>query len=114
MATWRTKACELFAARSGSFSFKQGVVDVAEALYDELSRAISEGDDELSGRVFDYALWAETQTNAGHLRSAVDSLFFMKLFRDPEMEAMAVKYLPEEVVSAKRRMAAGVIVDETD
>ena len=32
MTVWRTKACEMFGYKPGTFSYKQGVVDVADTL----------------------------------------------------------------------------------
>ena len=109
MAVWRTKACEMFGYKPGTFSYKHGVVDVADTLHYALARAIREGDEALASRVFEYAQWADAQTNAGHLRSAVDILFFIKLFRDPAMEALALKHLPPELLKEKRVMAAGIV-----
>jgi hypothetical protein len=108
MAVWRTKACEMFGYKPGAFSYKRGVVDVADTLHDALARAIREGDEALAARVFDYAVWADAQKNAGHLRSAVDILFFIKLFRDPAMQALAEQYLPSELLQEKRALAAEV------
>jgi hypothetical protein len=109
MAVWRTKACEMVGYKPGTFSYKHGVVEVADTLHYALARAVREGDQDLAARVFDYAVWADAQKNAGHLRSAVDILFFIKLFRDPAMEALAEKYLPPELLKEKRVMAAGIV-----
>ena len=75
----REKHCGTFGYKPGTFSYKHGVVDVADTLHYALARAIREGDEALASRVFEYAQWADTQKNARHLRSAVDILFFIKL-----------------------------------
>ncbi len=107
MAVWRTKACEMFGYKPGTFSYQTGVVDVADTLYCALARGIRDDDEALIARVFEYALWADAQQDAGHLRSAVDILFFMKLFHDPAIEDAAARYLPTDLLNEKRAMAAG-------
>jgi hypothetical protein len=102
MAVWRTKACEMFGYKPGTFSYYHGVVEVADTLYSELVRAVRDGDEAIVARIFEYARWADAQESAGHLRSAVDILFFMKLFRDPAIESVAAKYLPSELLDEKR------------
>jgi len=107
MAVWRTKACELLGRSPGAFSFKRGVVDLADALHCTLVRAIHESNEDLIRRVFEYAIWADDQKDAGHLRSALDILFFTKLFRDPMSAAAADRFLPPELLNEKRDMATG-------
>jgi hypothetical protein len=102
MAAWRVKACSVFGFPPDKYSFRRGVVDLFTDLYDMALEAVRSGDEPLLRSIFDYSLWADRQASAGHLRSAADILFFMRLFEDTALLAAAAKYFPPELLAEKR------------
>ena len=109
MAIWRTKAYEMFSFAAGEYSSTRGVVDLFADLRVMAQRAAKADDSALLDRIFHYALWADEQTNAGHLRSAADIEFFMRLFDNPILASAAAKRMPPQLLGEKRAMAARIV-----
>jgi hypothetical protein len=101
MATWHKKACALFGFKPGSYSFARGKVEIAD-LASKAKEAVAAGDDDLLGRILEYATWAAIQ-QSDQLASAVDLGFFLPVFRDRAMRDEIACHIPAELFAAKWR-----------
>lgn len=102
---WRKRAYEAFGFEAGAYSYAHGKVALFADLREMAKRAIADGDEEMLDRIFDYAVWADSQ-NAENLRSAADIEFFIPVCRDSELAQAAESRVPNDVLSQKRVSAS--------
>lgn len=104
--TWRKRAYDTFGFKPGGYSYSNGKVELFGDLRDMAKRAVACGDTNMLDRIFDYAMWADSQ-NAEGLRSAADIEFFMPVCRDPELVQAAESRMPSEVLIQKHTLLVG-------
>jgi hypothetical protein len=73
-------------------------------LWDLTIRAVEQGDEDFVRRVCEYAAWADQQVNAGRLRSAADTVFFLPMLGNPSVLQVARRFLPDELIERKHRL----------
>lgn len=106
MAKWRMMAYDKFGFEPGRYSQAHGKVALFNDLLAVAKSAAEAGNDDFVDRAFEYALWADRQTDEG-LRSAADIEFFMPMFDDKQFLREAEARLPAEVLEAKRALVQG-------